>query len=214
MHGADAPLWGGTAATFLAARDIWDGKGASEHKLSSTGDRLRELVTDPQSTSWWRPSDNAYLDLGLQEVLAESLAVRSDQGLSASGMRGTFAAVRGLEDLCILPPTVLPLHRGIAGGGSQLKGHDYAAPPMLRELWSAASTGQQRVVAALGVLSWVCFFCVGEAASIRPCDVADTSLVFFRSKPKQQGWHRRPLARYPAAWAGWLRDYAHIHDIA
>ena len=39
-------------------------------------------------------------DLGLQEVLAESLAVRSDQGQSALGMRGIIAAVRALEDLC------------------------------------------------------------------------------------------------------------------
>ena len=38
--------------------------------------------------------------------------------------------------------------------------------------------------------------------------------MFFRSKPKQQGWHRRPLARYPAAWAGWLRDYARFHGVA
>ena len=35
------------------------GKGISEHKPSSTGDYLRELVTGPQSTSWWRPSGNA-----------------------------------------------------------------------------------------------------------------------------------------------------------
>ena len=140
--------------------------------------------------------------------------MRSGQGQSASGMRGIFAAVRALEDLCILPPTVLPLHRRIAGGRSQPKGQDYATPPMLREVWSAASTDQQRVVATLGVLSWVCFLRVGEAASIRMCDVEDTSLVFFRSKPKQQGWHRRPLARYPAARAGWLRDYARIHDVA
>ena len=100
-------------------------------------------------------------------------------------MHGIFAAVQALEDLYILPPTVLPLHRRIAGGGSQPKGQDYATPPMLRELWSAVSTGQQRVVAALGVLSWVCFLCVGEAASIRPCDVEESSIVFFRSKPKQ-----------------------------
>ena len=85
---------------------------------------------------------------------------------------------------------------------------------MLREIWSAAGTDPQRVVAALGVLSRVCFLRVGEAPSIRPCDVEVASLVFFRSKPKQQGWHRRPLARYPAAWAGWLRDYACEHGVA
>ena len=219
MHGADVPLWGGTAATFLAAREIWDEAARADGEGSiiaqavldwrpSTRTRYRSAINQLVETERQRP------DLGLQEVLAESLAVRSDQGQSASGMRGIFAAVGALEDLCILPPTVLPLHRRIAGGGSQPKGQDYATPPMLRELWSAASTGQQRVVAALGVLSWVCFLRVGEAASIRPCDVKETSVVFFRSKPKQQGWHRRPLARYPAAWARWLRDYARIHDIA
>ena len=38
--------------------------------------------------------------------------------------------------------------------------------------------------------------------------------MFFRSKPKQQGWHRRPLARYPTAWARWLRDFAGICGVA
>ena len=218
-HGADAPLWGGTAATFLAARDMWDEAARADGEGSvraqaildwrpSTRACYRSAITQLVETERQRP------DLGLQEFLAESLAVRSGQRQSASGMRGIFAAVRALEDLCILPPTVLPLHRRIAGGGSQPKGQDYATPPMLREIWSAASTDQQRVVAALGVLSWVCFLRVGKAASIRPCDVEDASLVFFRSKPKQQGWHRRPLARYPAAWAGWLRDYARVHGVA
>ena len=218
-HGADAPLWGSTAATFLAARDMWDEAARADGEGSvrahaildwrpSTQTHYRSAITQLVETERQRP------ELGLQEVLAESLAARSGQGQSASGMRGIFAAVRALEDLCILPPTVLLLHRRIAGGGSQPKGQDYATPPMLRELWSVACTDQQRVVAALGMLSWVCFLRVGEAASVRPCDVHDASLVFFRSKPKPQGWHRRPLARYPAAWAGWLRDYARIHGVA
>ena len=208
-HGADAPLWGDTAATFLAAIDMWDEAARADREggfrtqailnwRPSTRARYRSAITQLVETERQRPN------LGLQEVLAESLAMRSGQGQSAWGMCGIFVAVRALKDLCILPPTVLPLHRRIAGGGSQPKGQDYATPPMLREIWSAASTDQQRVVAALRVLSWVCFLRVGEAARIRPCDVEDASLVFFRSKPKQQGWHRRPLARYPVVWARWL----------
>ena len=218
-HGADAPLWGVTAGTFLAARDMWDEATRADGERSVRAQAI--LDWSPSTRARYRSASNQLVeteqqrqDLGLQEVLAESLAVRSGQGQSASGMRGIFAAVLAREDLCILPPTVLLFHRRIAGGGSQPKGQDYTTPPMLRELWSAASTDQQRVVAALGVLSSVCFLRVGEAASIRPGDVEDASLVFFRSKPKQQGWHRRPLARYPAAWARWLRDYARVHGVA
>ena len=218
QRGADGPLWGSTATTFLEARSMWDEAARADGEGSiraqaildwrpSTRTRYRSAITQLVETERLHPA------LGLQEVLAESLATRSGQGQSASAMRGIFAAVWALEDLCILPPTVLPLHRRIAGGGSQPNGQDYATPPMLREIWSSARTDQQRVVAALGVLSWVCFLRVGEAAGIRPCDVEDASLVFFRSKPRQQGWHRRPLARYPAEWAGWLRDYARGNDV-
>ena len=144
-HGADAPLWGNTAATFLAARDMWDDAARADGEGSiraqaildwrpSTRTRYRSAITQLVETEQQRP------ELGLQEVLAESLAARSGQGQSASGMCGIFAAVQALEDLCILPPTVLPLHRRIAGGGSQPKGQDYATPPMLRELWSSACT--------------------------------------------------------------------------
>ena len=34
-------------------------KGVSAHRPSSTGDHRRGLAIDPQSPSWWRPSDNA-----------------------------------------------------------------------------------------------------------------------------------------------------------
>ena len=105
MHGADAPLWGGTAATFLAAREIWDEAARADGEESiraqavldwrpSTRTRYRSAISQLVETERQRP------DLGLQEVLAESLAVRSDQGQSASGMRGIIAAVRALEDLC------------------------------------------------------------------------------------------------------------------
>ena len=127
MHGADAPLWGGTAATFFAAREMWDGAARANGEggiraqavldwRPSTRTRYRSAISQLVETERQRPN------LGLKEVLAESLAVRSDQGRSALGMRGIFAAVRAMEDLCILPPTVLPLHRRIAGGGSQPKG--------------------------------------------------------------------------------------------
>ena len=146
-HGDDAPLWGGTAATFLAARDMWDEAARADGEGSvraqaildwrpSTRARYRSAITQLVETERQRP------ELGLQEVVAESLAARSGQGQSASGMCGIFAAFRALEDLCILPPTVLPLHRRIAGGRSQPKGQDSATPLMLPELWSAASTNQ------------------------------------------------------------------------
>ena len=56
-------------------------------------------------------------DLGMAEVLAVCLSEKSDEGQSASEMRGIFSAVRALEDMCIVPPLVGAIHRRIAGGG-------------------------------------------------------------------------------------------------
>ena len=111
-----------------------------------------------------------------------------------------------------MPPNVLPPHRRISGGGTQAKAQDYATTPCLRFLCGAAKTDNQKLVAALAVVAWVCFLQVGETAIIELCNVEMAVLTFFRSKPKQQDWHRPPLARYPGLWVQWLYDYAFTHS--
>ena len=112
-------------------------------------------------------------DLEMAEVLAVCLSEKSDEGQSASGMRGIFSAVRALEDMCIIPPLVGAIHRCIAGGGAKPGAQDYATPEMLRHLWHRAVTERDRAFVALVILSWVCFWRVGESASIRPFDLLD-----------------------------------------
>ena len=58
-------------------------------------------------------------DLGVAEVMAMCLSEKSDEGQSASGMRGVLCAVRALGNMCIVLPLVGAIHRRIArrGGG-------------------------------------------------------------------------------------------------
>ena len=156
-HGADAPLWGSTAATFLAARDMWDDAARADGEGSiraqaildwrpSTRTRYRCAISQLVETEEQHP------ELGMQEVLAESLAARSGQGQSASGMRGIFAAVRAPEDLCIIPPTVLLLYHRIAGGA----GPSQKAKTTLRPLCCVRFGRQRARTGSASLQPWVC----------------------------------------------------------
>ena len=79
-------------------------------------------------------------------------------------------------------------------------------------MWGAPKTSRHKL-AALAILSGVCFLRVGKTATIRPCDVEQAVLTFFRTKPKLQGWHRRPLAKYAGVWAKWLYDFADAQSL-
>ena len=139
----------------------------------------------------------------MAEVLAVCLSEKSDEGQSASGMRGIFSAVCALEDMCIIPPLVGIIHRRIAGGGGGAKpgAQDYATPEMLRHLWQRAASERDRAFVALVILSCICFWRVGKSASVRPFDLLEAGGVsFYRTKsggPK--GWHRRPLFKFGMA---------------
>ena len=87
-------------------------------------------------------------DLGLAEVLAVCLSEKSDEGQSASGIRGVFSAVRAPEDLCIVSPLVGAIHRCIAAGGTKPGAQVYATPKMLRHLWRRATSERDRPRAA------------------------------------------------------------------
>ena len=87
--------------------------------------------------------------------------------------------------------------------------HPHACVSCGARLKRLASSSSRHSLCCLGF----CFLRPGETATIRPCDVVQAVLTFFRSKPKQQGWHRRPLAKYPCVWARWLYDYAVAHGL-
>ena len=89
-------------------------------------------------------------------------------------MRGIFPAIRALEDLRVVPPIDLPLHgRIVRGGGGGGMPKPRTTPH--RFMWGAAKTSSQKLVAALAILSWVCFLRVGETATIRPCEAGPSS---------------------------------------
>ena len=154
-------------------------------------------------------------DLGMAEVVAVCLSEKSDEGQSASGLRGIFSAVRALEDLCIVPPLVGAIHRRIAAGGAKPGAQDYATPEMLRHLWQRATSERDPAFVALVILSWLCFWRVGESASVRPFDLfEDRGVSFYRTKSGgPRGWHRRPLLKFGMSWASYVSEYCKRHDL-
>ena len=127
-------------------------------------------------------------DLRMAEVLALCFSVKADEGQSASGMRGIFSAVRALED-CAVPPLVGASHRRFAGGGAKLGAQDYATPEMLRHLWQRANTEGDHAFVALVFLTWICFWRVGEAASVCSFDVLEEGGGIF--SPHEVRWPQR-----------------------
>ena len=139
-------VWGLEATSFRQARQMWD--------EAATGDG--EGGVRARAVQAWRPSTRQRNrsavgqlaavearespDLGMAEVLAVCLSEKSNEGQSASGMRGIFSAVRALEDMCIVPPLVGAIHRRIAAGGAKRGAQDYATPEMLRHLWQQATS--------------------------------------------------------------------------
>ena len=143
------------------------------------------------------------------------LSEKSDEGQSASGMRGVFSAVRALEDLCTVPPLVGATQRRIAAGGTKPRAEDYATLEMLRHLWRRGTSERDCALVALIILSWLCFWRVGESASVRPFGVLERGGVsFHRTKSGgPRGWHRRPLFKYGMSWATDLSEFCERHDL-
>ena len=96
-------------------------------------------------------------DLGMAEVLVACLSEKSDEGQSASGMRGIFSAVRALEDMCIDPPLVGAIHRRIAGRGGAGQGRRIMRP---QRCSATCGSGRPRRGTAP---SWPLSFCPGSA---------------------------------------------------
>ena len=91
--------------------------------------------------------------------------------MAQSTLCNVVSAVRGAEDLGLLPPTVLPIHWRPAKGG-QLSGRKpYFSPPTLAFLCQSARTREQRIAVGLGCLSYTLWLRVSEAATIAPRDL-------------------------------------------
>ena len=131
----------------------------------------------------------------LPEILSLCMAERAADGHSASGLRGLAFAVRAAEDLALVPRVVAALHWRIAKSGRGPGPQAYVSPRALVHIWNAAIAPDDRAVAALAALSWTTWLRVGEAASIRCCDLdRKEGLWFYSTKVEEPGWVCQPAA--------------------
>ena len=136
------------------------------------------------------------------------MAERAADGHSASGLRGLASAVRAAEDLALVPRVVAALHWRIAKSGRGPGPQAYVSPRALVHIWNAATAPDDRAVAALAALSWTMWLRVGEAASIRCCDLdRKEGLWFYSTNTGEPGWVCPPAAAYARSWMEFLRVY-------
>ena len=144
----------------------------------------------------------------LPELLSLCMAERAADGHSASGLRGRASAVRAAQDLALVCRVVAALHWRIAKSGRGPGPQAYVSPRALVHLRNAATAPDNRAVAALAALSWTMWLRVGEAASIRCCDLdRKEGLWFYSTKVGEPGWVCRPAAAYARSWMEFLRVY-------
>ena len=166
---------------------------------SQYASRLRALAAYAGRTG---PPDTA-------AALAGLLAERAQAGAIASALRGITSAVRAVEDLQWLPPTVTTLHKRIAAGAASSGSQPYLSPAGLVQLVEKARDSRHGAVfSALAIISWVCYLRVGEAAGIRVTDLAMPGFVqFWNSKTGEEGYTTRPLYRYADGVRAWLHGH-------
>ena len=166
---------------------------------SQYASRLRALAAYADRTG---PPDTA-------AALAGLLAERAQAGATASALRGITSAVRAVEDLQWLPPTVTTLHKRIAAGAASSGSQPYLSPTGLVQLVEKARDSRHGAVfSALAIISWVCYLRVGEAAGIRVTDLAMPGFVqFWNSKTGEEGYTTRPLYRYADGVQAWLHGH-------
>ena len=166
---------------------------------SQYASRLRALAAYAGCTG---PPDTA-------SALAGLLAERAQAGATASALRGITSAVRAVEDLQWLPPTVTTLHKRIAAGAASSGSQPYLSPAGLVQLAEKARDSRHGAVfSALAIIRWVCYVRVGEAAGIRVTDLAMPGFVqFWNSKTGEEGYTTRPLYRYADGVRAWLHGH-------
>ena len=136
-------------------------------------------------------------------------AERAQAGATASALRGIISAVRAVEDLQWLQPTVTTPHKRIAAGAASSGSQPYLSPAGWVQLVERARDSRiGTVFSALAVISWVCYLRVGEAAGIRVSDLAMPGFVqFWNSKTGEEGYTTRPLYRYADGVRAWLHRH-------
>ena len=166
---------------------------------SQYASRLRALAAYADRTG---PPDTAAAVAGL-------LAERAQAGATASALRGITSAVRAVDDLQWLPPTVTTLHKRIAAGAASSGSQPYLSPAGLVQLVEKARDSRHGAVfSALAIISWVCYLRVGEAAGIRVTDLAMPGFIqFWNSKTGEEGYTTRPLYRYADGVRAWLHGH-------
>ena len=166
---------------------------------SQYASRLRALAAYAERTG---PPDPA-------ATLAGLLAERAQAGATASALRGIISAIRAVEDLQWLPPTVMTLHKRIAAGAASSGSQPYLSPAGMVQLVERAKDSRNGTVfSALAIISWVCYLRVGEAAGIRVSDLALAGFVqFWNSKTGEEGYTTRPLYRYADGVRAWLHRH-------
>ena len=149
--------------------------------------------------------DGRSLPTGPSTCLSEYLSAKVSAGVARSTLRNVVSAVRGAEDLGIMPPTVLPIHWRLAKGGLSSGRQPYFSPPALSYLAQAAHTREQRIALGLGCLSYVLWLRVSEAATIAPQDLRTYGVASFTTtKVGGVSGEKRPLCRWAAGWAAYL----------
>ena len=166
---------------------------------SQYASRLRALAAYAERTG---PPDQA-------ATLAGPLAERAQAGATASALRGSISAIRAVEDLQWLPPTVTTLHKRIAAGAASSGSQPYLSPAGMVQLVEGDRDSRHgTVLSALAVISWVCYLRVGEVAGIRVSDLAMPGFVqFWNSKTGEEGYTTRPLHRYADGVRAWLHRH-------
>ena len=149
--------------------------------------------------------DERTVPIGPSTCLSEYLSAKVSSGTARSTLRNVVSAVRGAEDLGLLPPTVFPIHWRSAKGGVSLGRQPYFSPPSLAFLGQAARTREQRIALGLGCISYVLWLQVSEAATIAPRDLQVSGMAsFIATKVGGASAERRPLGRWAAGWAAYL----------
>lgn len=151
-------------------------------------------------------------------VLERYLQSMYTRGSSKSAMRGAISAARAIEEMGWAQPFVGPrswrMARSAIDEDSNRRpyGGLDALEVYARGLIAIGGARRQYTVFALSVLSFSCFFRVGEAAGLRRCGVVSSGLFFRSSKTSREIVHRQ-LGEYPRAWADWLVRYGTVSGI-
>ena len=149
--------------------------------------------------------DKRTLPIGPSTCLSEYLSAKVLLGTARSTLRNVVSAVRGVEDLGLLPPTVFPIHWRLAKGGVSSGHQPYFSPPSMAFLGQSARTREQRIALGLGCISYVLWLRVSKAATIAPQDLQVSGMAsFITTKVGGASEERRPLCRWAAGWAVYL----------